>query len=438
MADFLKRELGCGNALGEEGPACRVRVGVFSKVAPALTSSALLCARPILSSISGTPRIPMVAKWVCIVLFASLASAILSNPANAAAILPTGDKYMYPFIDDSPTSNEGKRDYGAVFGAYGSLDDPKFNFDDRDAQFFLDFSTSALAPSGKGAANYRVVSMTLTMVVENEGGFRYDPTFDALSTYLSPASPDDSGRPLELYGVGYRSGFTRSTFTADSPFQTSPSSSVLDPKGDWNRKRNAYAIDFNSTGLARDVSNNFEEQFEVNPWAVADSPGYIDRDSNLYFPSVIQPGSLMPEGRVLRFQMNASNPFIAAYLQEALNAGRLHLMVSSLYDAQQQNSSVPRFYSLDIGVPELAPQLSAVVLVMPTTTIEKISGGFSVNFDTVVGQSYQVQYRDSLTSGSWLPLGTLRAGTGGLLSHDDSTTAMSRFYRVFVSKNQQS
>jgi hypothetical protein len=359
----------------------------------------------------------------------------LPHQARATAILPTGDKYMYPFINDSPTSNEGKRDYGAVFGAYGSLDDPKFNFDDRDAQFFLDFATAALAPSGRGAANYRVVSMTLTMVVENDEGFRYDPTFDALSTYLNRALPDDSGRPLELYGVGYRSGLTRSTFTSDSPFQTSPSSNVVDPKGDWNRKRNAYAIDFNSIGLARDVSNNVEEQFEVNPWAVADSPGYIDRTSNLYFQSAIQPGSLMPEGRVLRFQVDTSKPFIAAYLQDALNAGRLHLMVSSLYDAQQQNGSVPRFYSLDIGVPQLAPQLTAVVLVMPATTIEKITGGFRVNFDTVVGQSYQVQYRDSLTSGNWLPLGGPRAGTGGILSQNDSTTAMSRFYRVSVSKN---
>lgn len=371
-------------------------------------------------------------------LFVAVASASIALPsaANATGILPIGDKYMYPFIDDSPTSNEGKRDYGAAFGAYGNLDDPAFNFDDRDAQFFLDFSTTPLVPAGKGAVNYKVVSMTVSLVVENEGGFRYDPTFDSLSTYLNQAAPDDFGRPLELYGVGYRSGFTRSTFTADSPFQTSPSSSAVDPKGDWNRKRNAYAMDFNSSGLARDISNNVEEQFEVNPWAVADSPGYIDRDTNDYVQSSIQPGSLMPEGRVLRFQVDTSKPFIASYLQDALNAGRLHLMVSSLYDAQQQNSSIPRFYSLDIGVPELAPQLSAVVLVMPTTTIEKISGGFRVNFDTVVGQSYLVQYRDSLTSGSWLPLGGLRAGSGGILFQNDTTTVTSRFYRVSVSKNQ--
>ena len=429
MSDFLKRELVCGNALGEEGPACRVRGGMFSKVAPALTSSALLCARPKLSSIRGMPRIPFVAKWVCVVLFASLASAILANPANATAILPTGDKYMYPFINDSPSG--GKRDYASVFGAYGDIDYPDYNFDDRDAQFFLDFQTQALAPAGKGISSYRVVSMTLTVVVLKyieDMGFNYDPTPDPLSTFLDRSTDSDAGRPMELFGVGYRSGWTRANFTEDSPFKSVDG---------YNQVRNVYALDFDSNGTARDVSNNVDDRFETNPWAVADSPGFIDLNDN-YVESPIAPGSLMPEGRVLRFQVNTSNPAVAAYLQESLNAGRLHLMVSSLYGTTERSSSIPKFYTKDVGFPALSPQLEAEVLLMPTTAIEKISGGFRVNFDTVVGQSYQVQYRDSLTSGSWLPLGTLRAGTGGLLSHDDSTTAMSRFYRVSVSKNQQS
>jgi hypothetical protein len=366
---------------------------------------------------------------VCLAL-AFVLFAIPIPAVVASVILPSGDKYMYPFIDDSPSG--GKRDYGSVFGAYGDIDDPSFDFDDRDAQFFLDFDTWALAPAGQGSGNYRVVSLILTLVVENDGGFFYDPTFDPLETFLNPATDTDPGRPLELYGVGYRSGWTRSTFTADSPFQTEISTFG---QPNWNRKRNAFAIDFDINGLARDVSNNVEEEFEVNPWAVADSPGYIDRAGN-YVESAIVPGSLMPEGRVLRFQVYPTNPFIAAYLQDGLNAGRLHLMVSSLYDTVQESPSIPGFYSMDIGFPELAPQLQAVVLVMPTPTIEKISGGFRVNFNTVVGQSYQVQYRDSLTSGSWLPLGSLRAGSGSVLSHTDSTTTASRFYRVSVSKNQ--
>jgi len=368
---------------------------------------------------------------VCLAL-AFVLFAIPIPAVVASVILPTGDKYMYPFIDDSPSG--GKRDYGSVFGAYGAIDDPSFDFDDRDAQFFLDFETQALAPAGKGALNYRVVSLTLTLVVENEGGFFYDPTFDSLETYLNPSSDSDPGRPLELYGVGYRSGWTRSTFTEDSPFQTEPSTIGLP---NWNRKRNVFAIDFDAIGLPRDVSNNVDEKFETNPWAIADSPGFIDQNDN-YVESSIAPGSLMPEGRVLRFQVDPANPLVAAYLQDALNAGRLHLMVSSLYGTTERSSSIPRFYSKDIGVEALSPQLEAEVLVMPTTTLEKTTGGFRVSFDTVTGQSYQVQYRDSLTTGSWLPLGNLRAGNGEALFHDDITTAASKFYRVSVTKNEES
>jgi hypothetical protein len=371
-----------------------------------------------------------------ITIIAIAALSAFGGDANAAATIePLGDKYMYPFINDSPNNGGTRRDYGSAFGAYGAIDDPSFNFDDRDAQFFLDFATQALAPAGKGASKYRVLSLTLTLVVENEGGFFYDPTFDPLSTYKIPNTDGDLGRPLELYGVGYRSGWTRGTFTADSPFQTLPSSSILNPQGDWNRKRNAFAIDFDAFGAPRDISNNVEENFETNPWAVADSPGYIGRDDGLYKESPITPGSLMPEGRVLYFQVDPKNPRIAAYLQDALHAGRLHLMVSSLYGTERESSSIPRFYSKEIGLPELMPQLSAEVLVMPDTTIEKLPNGYRIKFDTVSGQNYQVEYRDSLSAGTWLPTGSLRQGTGGIIPHDDATTVGHRFYRVSVSKS---
>lgn len=379
----------------------------------------------------------MTGNRVIIALVTLLAFASMAE-ATPVTIEPAGDKYMYPFINDSPDDGGSRRDYGSAFGAYGAIDDPSFNFDDRDAQFFLDFSTQALAPAGQGAAKYCVLSLTVTLVVENEGGFFYDPSFDPLSTFLDPGTDSDFGRPIELYGVGYRADWTRDTFNADSPFQSILSSSVLDPKGDWNRKRNAFAMDFDASGAPRDVSNNVEENFETNPWAVADSPGFIGREDGIYVESAISPGTLMPEGRVLRFQVDPKNTRIAAYLQDALDSGRLHLMVSSLYGTERQSPSIPRFYSKEIGLPELTPQLTAEVLVMPDTTIEKVANGYRVHFDTISGQTYQVEYRDSWSTGGWLRQGSPRQGTGQNLTHEDTTAGSSptgnRFYRVSVSK----
>lgn len=355
---------------------------------------------------------------------------------GSVAVEAAGDKYMYPFINDIPVA--GRRGLASVFGAYGTIDDPRFNFDDRDAQYFLDFATSALAQPGRGSANYRILSLSVTLVVENNNIFAYDPTFDALGSYAGAFADLDPGRPMELYGVGYRSNWTRSSFNEDSPFQTQPSSSIQDPKGDWNRKRNAFAADFSANGVLRDVSNNVEEGFEVNPWAIADSPGYVDLDGN-YVESALTPGNTVPEGSVFRFHVNLADPKIVAYLQDGLNAGRLHLMVSSLYGTTQQSTDIPRFYTKDhdpgIGY-YLGPRLQAEVVLMPSTQIIRNGASNRITYDTVIGQSYQVQYRDSLGSGEWLPIGSLRNGTGGTLTHDDTPapSVNSRFYRVAVSR----
>ena len=358
------------------------------------------------------------------------------NARGSVAVEVAGDKYMYPFINDIPAA--GRRGLASVFGAYGTIDDPRFNFDDRDAQFFLDFATSALAQPGRGAANYRILTLSITLVVENNNVFAYDPTFDALGSYTGALADSDDGRPMELYGVGYRSSWTRASFNEDSPFQTQSSSSVLDPKGDWNRKRNAFATDFSAIGVLRDVSNNVEEGFEVNPWAIADSPGYVDLDGN-YVESALTPGNTVPEGSVFRFRVNLADPKIVAYLQDGLNAGRLHFMVSSLYGTTQQSTDIPRFYTKDhdpgIGY-YLGPQLKAEVVLMPSTQIARIGGSNRISYDTVTGQRYQVQYRDNFSSGDWVPTGSLRNGTGGTLTHDDTPApgVNSRFYRVVVSQ----
>lgn len=355
--------------------------------------------------------------------------------ADATVVLrPAGDKYIYPFIDD--TSVSSRRGVAGVFGAYGIIDSiPGWSFDDRDGQFFLDFSTTSLASPGHGAQNYKILNMVITLVVANEQVFPYDPTPDALASYNLGGVDTDSGRPIELYGVGYRGGWTRETFTEEAPFQT-----ISAGAQNLTRVRNAFALGFAPDGSSRDVSNNVEEGFEPSPWAVADSPGYIDYEGN-YVAGAIQPGTLVPEGRVFRFQVDIGNPNVAAYLRAGLNAGRLHLMVSSLYGTSQESTDIPKFYTKDFSNPDisyyLGPQLEAQVLLMPSTTISRTAGGYRVNFETVNGQTYQVQYRDNLYSGEWLDLGTPVSGDGNTLFRDDSTAGSSRFYRVSVSKNSQ-
>jgi hypothetical protein len=380
-------------------------------------------------------------------------AAILLLGLEAKAVVfeilePAGDKYMYPFITD-PTFG-GDRDYASTFGAYGSIDDPDFNFDDRDAQFFLDFDTRSIVAPGQGAANYQISQLVVTVVVQNNNAFFYDPTPDALSTYTGVSMDGDPGRPIELYGVGYRSGWAGDTFNENSPFQTEPSSSVFSPQGDWNRKRNAFAMDFNSSGLARDVSNNVEENFETNPWAVADSPGFLDLNDN-YVEDPLLPGGAVAEGRVLRFIINVSNSPIRQYLQQSFDAGRVQLMVSSLMGTSQGSTDIPRFYTKESTLHDpsagsfLAAQLYGEVSIIPAgiPPVPKVSvsrlnpSGFRVSFETQTGYQYVVESRDSIASGNWSAKSTTFTGTGGTQIFDDTEADLPvrRFYRVAVTAN---
>lgn len=372
-------------------------------------------------------------------LFIPFAVALLGiRHAFGGVILePAGDKHMYPFIHDMPPADQ--RDYASVFGAYGALDNiPNYDFDDRDAQFFLDFDTTNLIPSGEGILNYQIASLEVWIVVQNNSAFTLDTSLDPLASFQNIANDTDPGRPIEIYGVGYRGGFSRETFNQDSPFSN---------VAGYKNVRNAYAIDFDSNGNPRDVTNNVEEAYQPNPWAVATAPGSVDFNG-AFVSSPVSPGSLVPEGTVLRFLINLDDPKIRTYVQSGFHAGRLHLMVSSLYNATQQGSDIPKFYTKESDFHDpangvfLAPRLYANVTLasagippVPMVSVSRPNGStFRVSFETQTGYQYVVQSRDSLAPGDWTPKSQTLIGNGQVQNYDDSETNPSgkRFYRVAV------
>jgi hypothetical protein len=65
-----------------------------------------------------------------------------------------------------------------------------------------------------------------------------------------------------------------------------------------------------------------------------------------------------------------------------------------------------------------------------------ISGNqFTLTWPTIVGQTYQVEYKDRLDDPAWTPLGSAIAGTGNPLTvHDDNNGAQHRFYRLKITQ----
>lgn len=227
---------------------------------------------------------------------------------------------MYPF-----NATPGTRPVISVFGSEPGGTD----FDSRDAQFLLGFSTGSQVEPGRGPGNYRIVAAQLTIECASDLVFAYDPTPDPWQTFLAPANPSwqadsDAGQPIELFGCGFRNGWTALSYAENSPFGAG---NVMLPG-----VRNAFAVGVDGQGNLVDVSNNPRQGFQPIPFAVGQVAG-------------LQPGELVPLGARMSFNVNVANPAIHAYLSDSLNAGRVMLVVSSLTFVVQQGGNFPAFFA---------------------------------------------------------------------------------------------
>ena len=244
----------------------------------------------------------------------ALAAATLLGGVGQSQIVvvdrsaPQADRWNYPF-NATPGSREVAPSFGAVLIE---------GFDDRDAQFLVAFDTDPEAPAGLNPDQYHIRRAVFTAVVSNDDGFRYDPTFDSFRTHLDPGDPDflpdaDLGRPLELFGTGFRNGVTATTWTETSVFGGAPE--VEPAQG----ARNAFAAVFDGAGVATDVSNNLKERFEATPWAI----GTAD----------LALGALVPIDTEFEFEVDLCVPGVREALRQGLHDGRLLLSLTSLQDA---------------------------------------------------------------------------------------------------------
>jgi len=260
---------------------------------------------------------------------------------------PSLDRWMYPYNADP-----AGRPTAPVFGTFGDAD----GVDTRHAQFLVGFDTFAQIPTNRGPANYLIRRARFIATVSRDNVFSYDPTQDAAATYYETNLPEyladnDPGRPVELFGAGFRNGFTAGTFLEGSPFGTNGIAT-----------RNAYAAGYQSNGALVDVSNNVGKtnalypHFEVHPFAIGRNPN-------------LAPGALVPMDTAFTFDLNLADPLVRQYLQEALDRGRLRLMVTWLGGGTLGGQpSYPDFYNKEsvLGNPPTLELEGTVITTMDT------------------------------------------------------------------------
>jgi PEP-CTERM motif. len=284
-------------------------------------------------------------KGILFIAIAALSPVTGALAASFDIITPSMDRWVYPF-NGSPGVRPAASAFGTVVN--GVVDS---QFDDRDGQMLVRFSTSHIATPGLGAANYAVTSLRLTLTTWEEASFLYDPTYDSYQTLLG-GEDSDAGHPVEIFGVGYRNGFTASTFVENSPHGAAFGKGV----------RNAYAAGFNDAGQMIDVSNNVSQGFEVNPFAIGQVAGLVAGDT-------------VGPDKQMTFDINVTSPEILAYLQASLNQGYIEFMVTSLYPSSQEaGSGYPVFYTKESpwhdptsenAFDHVAAQLSGEITIVP-------------------------------------------------------------------------
>ncbi len=255
------------------------------------------------------------AKRLCNVL--AMACVIGCAGATASAQVfdvvrtaPDLDRYMYPF---APTP--GIEQSAPVFGAINQV-----GFDDRDAQMLLGFDLYADLPTGLDPSRYDVELARVVVYFSTDQRWRYDPTPDSVRSLFNLDDPDylpdaDPGTPVELYGVGYRNGFTDATFLETSPYSPFP---PLPPR---EGVRSAFPAVLNSEGVpTADISRQVRQRFDTTAMALG-------------FNEALSPGQLAPLGESLTFNVDLTDPATRAYFARACATGRLRLMVTTLEPA---------------------------------------------------------------------------------------------------------
>jgi hypothetical protein len=297
-------------------------------VAPIPTPTFRTTAMPIFCSRTALAVIPHVIPHA--IALASGLLVLAPRPAHgdqfaAQFNAPTLDRWNYPF---NPTP--GSRITASVFGNEAGSD----LFDNRDGQFIVGFDTGGQIPAGLGASSYTISACVLEISYANDFVAEYDPTVDPFTAFLPESDPAyvedaDAGQPIELYATGFRNGFSVANWVETSPY--APAGQSLLAPGIRNAYASARTDGGTGSGVWVDVSNSVRERWTPSPLAV----GLIDG---------LKPGSLIPVGTAMRFELDVSRADVQEFLRDAIDGGRLRFSVTSLAKVVQQGGNFPAFY----------------------------------------------------------------------------------------------
>lgn len=320
---------------------------------------------------------------------------------------PAHDRWSYPF-----NATPGRR---AVASTFGSTEEGGMK---RHGFFIVGFDTAPGVEAGRNPAAYEILSAKVTVMTSTNFEVVYDPSVDPVFSHLDPDHPQyaadaDPGRPMELFGTGFRNDYTALTWTETAEYAP--------PGGE----RNVYPVAWTTDGAELDASMNVNEEapYEVEPFAV----GII---------ADLTPGEPVPFETPVVFEVDLDHPGTRLYLQHGLHLGRLLFAVTSLHGGGHGVRTFPEYYTRDSLIGD-APKLVLTVRLHDspefiTLTVVPGSDPGALRFPVTEGASYGIRWSRDLKNWHLIRDPALTTLEPGLVEWmDESTPDANRFYQVY-------
>jgi prepilin-type N-terminal cleavage/methylation domain-containing protein/prepilin-type processing-associated H-X9-DG protein len=275
----------------------------------------------------------------------SVAAAHTACADSAMWSSPSLDVFSYP-----NAVSAGMRALAPTFTGGLEIDQQNGAFVPRSAQdpartgmALLAFDTSSQIKPGLAAARYVVNSVKVTATWTKDGAdvtLIYADAPVSHAELLAEYVRDDlsTQRPIELYGVGMRDGYTGFEFaggTAGPPlvdelthqFSASDRGYTTYPVVGSDTQPGSFVDVSNSLtgGYSATAPGHTTEPFTPTPWAI----GQVD----------LLPGVEIPEGATFTFEVDLNAPGVREYVQQSLADGALGFFLSSLHDTAEFGAS---------------------------------------------------------------------------------------------------
>ncbi len=323
---------------------------------------------------------------------------------------PSNDRWNYPH-----NASPGARARASLFRATDESGVSRYG------TFIVGFDTAALIPKGK--ASYQIITAQLQLMTSDNFEVPYDPTYDPGASHLpddheAHITDEDAGRPVHVFGTGFRNGFNIETWNESAPY--SPDAPEAGPT--------VFPIVLDESGLPADVSFavDYANPADAAPFAV----GVLEDTA---------PGELIPADTWMRFDIDVNDAAVLAYLQQGLAQGKLSFTFTSLNGGGHGLRTYPEFHTSDSLLGE-APRMHLAVRVvdgpppakqLAITGIRRTDAGIVIRFthSGSVGVRWTTDFTD------WTDVSAIAVepiGDGSAEWTDSPANAAMKFYQLFV------